>query len=445
LVKLGTPTNIQLNITMGPQFSILVPTRQRPDTLASTLATLVTQAGDDYEIVVADNFGDAEVAKVIAEAQRASTSIKHVRSSRVLPMAENWENGLAACSGAFVTVLGDDDGFMPSTLATARKLLTSSGTKVLSWNVHTYWWPNTIAYWNANRLYVSFANSVEWRHSRSVLLAFFRDELTFGALPTIYSAFVHRDIINTARNKYGRYFVAPELSPDVTSAIINLIQTERFLHSNHALAVRGNSKNSTGTAHWARAFGKEQRETYLKEENRKLEELSHPNLIPSPNLGFAIANLKLFLKELLFSDDRDIEVDRITVVKSAIANLNFEPESYDDNLADALQLADKLGFNVDPNTIPPKLPLTTRDRYQGAGYNQRSELSICVNCDQAKIFNVAEAACIAEAISSPPTLTISGPIVANATTGYVEKRVNRNSLCPCGSGKRYKLCHGRSG
>ena len=38
---------------MDPKFSILVPTRQRPDTLLATLATLIWHPGDDYEIVVA--------------------------------------------------------------------------------------------------------------------------------------------------------------------------------------------------------------------------------------------------------------------------------------------------------------------------------------------------------------------------------------------------------
>ena len=51
---------------MDPKFSILVPTRQRPDTLLATLATLIWQPGEDYEIVVADNFGDEDVAAVIA-------------------------------------------------------------------------------------------------------------------------------------------------------------------------------------------------------------------------------------------------------------------------------------------------------------------------------------------------------------------------------------------
>jgi len=42
-----------------------------------------------------------------------------LRSGEVLPIADNWERGLAACVGGYVTILGDDDGFLPSTLAMA--------------------------------------------------------------------------------------------------------------------------------------------------------------------------------------------------------------------------------------------------------------------------------------------------------------------------------------
>jgi len=121
---------------MDLQFSILVPTRQRPDTLLATLATLVWQTGDDYEIVVADNCGDEEVAAVVNAVQQRHPRVKHIRSDRVIPMAENWERGLAACTGEYVSVLGDDDGFLPSTLDAVRALVAATQARLISWSDH---------------------------------------------------------------------------------------------------------------------------------------------------------------------------------------------------------------------------------------------------------------------------------------------------------------------
>jgi glycosyltransferase involved in cell wall biosynthesis len=426
-----------------PQFSILVPTRQRPDTLGFTLATLVAQPGDDYEIVVADNFGDAEVARVITEAQKLCPRLRHVRSDRILPMGENWEFGLSACAGKFVTILGDDDGFMPSTLQIARELLKASHATLLNWATHTYWWPDTIAHWNANRLYASVAkNSVEWRSSAQVLSGFFRDEQAFSELPMIYSAFVDRDIVAKVRDRFGGYFVSPQLPPDVASGIVNLMYSERYVHSNRPLAIRGNSKRSNGTAHWARAYGKEQRETYFRDEGKTLDALIHPSLIPSPNLEFCIANIKLHLKDVLFQDRSDIQIDLVALVKSTIRNLNHEPESYEENLADALRLADKIGYRVDRGLIPARQQPTARPRVQGPVGDAKSGLGIAVNCDQAGIFDVAAAARLAEAVSPPQSLMVGLPRLMSPEFSEGQKRTSRNELCSCGSGKKYKYCHG---
>jgi glycosyltransferase involved in cell wall biosynthesis len=392
---------------MDLRFSILVPTRQRPDTLPATLATLVEQPGDDYEIVVADNFGDEEVARVIAAAQQANPRVKHIRTDRVLPMAQNWERGLAACTGEYVSVLGDDDGFLPTTLDEVRNLISLSNAKVIAWNVHAYWWPDTIAHWHRNRLYVFLGNNeVGWRESRPALVEVYRDVVAFGDLPTIYSGFVHRDVINRVISKFGAYFVPADMSPDVSSGIINLTHTGRYLHSGRPLAIRGASKRSNGTSFWARSLGKEQQKIYQSEEGKTLEQLFHPSMNASPNVGFGIAMTKLHLKDLLFPHDDELRIDLIALVKYTIATLNGEPEAYDDNLADALQLAERIGFAVDRRTIPVKTP-SVRNKMQGPFEHANSNLNIAVNCDLANVFDVAGAARLAAAMSSAPNVRLS--------------------------------------
>jgi glycosyltransferase involved in cell wall biosynthesis len=383
---------------MAPQFSILVPTRQRPDTLLATLATLIWHPGDDYEIVVADNFGDDDVAAVIDAAQQRHPRIKHIRSDRVLPMSENWERGLAACSGEYVSVLGDDDGFLPSTLDAVRKLIAITQARVISWETHTYWWPDTIVYWNRNKLYVSLGNlDVAWIQSRPALIETYRNAVSFGQLPMIYNAFVHRDVINSVIDRFGAYFVPTFASPDVASGIINLAHTSRYLHSFRPLAVRGNSRRSTGSSFLVRSRGTEQQNTYLKEEGRTIEQLIHPSMPASKSIGFGIASLKLHVKDLLFPHDNELQVDLRTVVQHMISTLNDDAESYDDNLADAFRLAERIGFTVDPSTIPAKRHAAPRP-LQGSRVSGLN-VSIGINCDMANVFDVAGAARLAEALS----------------------------------------------
>jgi len=393
---------------MDPQFSILVPTRQRPDTLLATLATLIWHPGDDYEIVVADNFGDEDVAAVIDAAQQRHPRIKHIRSDRVLPMSENWERGLAACSGEYISVLGDDDAFLPSTLDVVRKLIAISQARVISWETHTYWWPDTIVHWNRNKLYVSLGNlDVAWIQSRPALVNTYRNSVSFGRLPMIYNGFVHRDVINSVIDRFGAYFVPAFAPPDVTSGIINLAHTSRYLHSARPLAVRGNSRRSTGSSFLVRSRGTEQQNTYLREEGKTIEQLIHPSMPASRNIGFCIASLKLHLKDLLFPHDDELQIDLRTVVQYTISTLNDDAESYTDNLADALHLAERIGFTVDPRTIPAKSHAAPKP-LQGSKVSG-SHVALGVNCDMASIFDVAGAARLAEAMSSELDVRVVQP------------------------------------
>ena len=84
------------------------PTRQRHDTLKYAMETVLAQEFDDFELVVMDNFGNPETAKVVDSF--GSAKVVYRRSDEVLAMSDNRERGLAACAGEYVTVIGDDDG-----------------------------------------------------------------------------------------------------------------------------------------------------------------------------------------------------------------------------------------------------------------------------------------------------------------------------------------------
>jgi glycosyltransferase involved in cell wall biosynthesis len=382
-----------------PRFSILIPTRDRPATFRHTLATVVAQNGDDYEIVVADNCSGPETRRIVEEAD--ARNIRYTRSDEILPMAINWERGLQLCRGEYVTVLGDDDGFLPSTLDLARRAITASQCELISWHPHTYWWPDTIVFWTRNTLIVELAEDAMWLNSRPVLEDFYRGELGFGMLPMIYSAFFHRGIIEEAVRRYDGFFVPPDTAPDVASGILGLHLTERYIHSNRALTIRGNSGRSNGTAQWARSLGAKQREVYFREERVGLKGIIHEALVPSPNLTIVIASAKLKCREKYFPSDPALQIDLGRVLHEMIGMLNYEPEAYEDNLADIHALAAKLRIRLSPDDIPAKIE---KRRVPGWGPHRTPEGAvprIVVNCDIAGAHNIAEASRIADAMMPP--------------------------------------------
>jgi Glycosyl transferase family 2 len=388
----------------NPQFSILIPTRDRAMTLRHALETVADQDGS-WEIVVADNASGPGVRQVVAELAARRPNIRYLRSDTLLPMAENWERGLAACTGEYVTVLGDDDGLVPSALQCCAKLVAATQCEVVSWALHTYWWPDTIVYWQANRLYVTLAaNRAAVHDSRAVLKAFYADQLGFSALPMIYNAFVHRRVIEAAIAARGRYFYPLEMAPDIASGIVNLLAVDKFVLSDRPLGVRGNSRNSTGTAQWARHLGAERRAAYRREEGNTIEETTHPDLIASPNLNLVVANVKLQCKRHFFPDDAELNVDPRQVLTQLVDQLNAEPEAYEENLADARALAAKLGVDIE-GRLPAMKPVIRR-LFQGP-YGQSNYTGVCVNGDLAGISHIADACRLADAMNPPAELFLA--------------------------------------
>jgi len=383
----------------APRFSILVPTRDRPATLRHTLATVAAQPGNDYEIVVADNCGGPET-RAIVEALEAP-AVRYLRSDEILPMAENWERGLAQCSGEYVTVLGDDDGLVPSTLALARRLIDTTRSELISWSPHIYWWPDTIVPWLRNLLIVSPEDGATQYESREVLEAFYRGAVGFSFIPMIYCAFFHRRLIDEARLRHGGFFVPKDTAPDISSGILGLHLTQTFILSKRPLSIRGNSGKSNGTAQWARSLGADQREIYFREERIGLQGMIHPALVPSPNLHIIVASAKLKCREAYFPEDDALSVDLADVLRTMVANLNFEPEAYKDNLRDVEALADKLGVELDAMDIPPREAIERR-RSWGPTVNQDNSLAkLRVNCDLAGVHHVADAARLVDALLPP--------------------------------------------
>lgn len=390
-----------------PKFSVLIPTRDRPATFRHTLATVASQPGDDYEIVVADNCSGPETRRIVEELD--APKIRYLRSDEILPMAENWERGLSLCSGEYVTVLGDDDGFLPSTLQMARRLIAAIEPEIVSWSPHTYWWPDTIVPWCRNMLIVNVGNSAMIVESRNVLKRFYQDTLSFGSIPMIYSAFFHRGVIEEARRRFDGFFVPRDTAPDISSGILGLYITEKYVISTRPLSIRGNSGKSNGTAQWARSLGAQQREIYFREERASLRQIIHGSLVPSPNLHIIVASAKLKCKDVYFPSDATLSVDLQGVLRAMVANLNFEPEAYEENLEDAVALAAKLSVKLNLSEVPPKQAKDRRP-YWGPIVNQDKSISeLHVNCSLAGVHDIAAAAQLTESLLPPAARYLDQP------------------------------------
>jgi glycosyltransferase involved in cell wall biosynthesis len=103
------------------RFSILLPTRNRLELLKYAVQSVFDQDYQDWEIVVADNASEDDVAGYVRELNDAR--LKYLRSDELLPVTDNWNRALDGCKGDYFIMLGDDDCLLGGCLSIAAGLL----------------------------------------------------------------------------------------------------------------------------------------------------------------------------------------------------------------------------------------------------------------------------------------------------------------------------------
>src|SRR5579872_821346 len=177
-----------------PRFSIIIPTRQRADTLPFAIETALAQTHPDFEVVVQNNGHDQATNDCVAKF--ASPRIVLSKSADILPMADNWEAALAASSGEYIAFIGDDDGIMPDACAICDELMPSRpASGALHWIPHYYDWPSSLRVAARNRLVVNLPGPQAGRivYSHELLRHLYDGTIGWTDMPLIYNgAFVRR-------------------------------------------------------------------------------------------------------------------------------------------------------------------------------------------------------------------------------------------------------------
>src|SRR5262245_20675383 len=103
------------------RFSVVIPTRERAETLRHALRTCLNRKFDDYEVIVSDNDSAPPMRAVVDEV--AGPKVRYVRTPDALAMSSNWDFALSHARGEFVVLIGDDDGLLPHALAELDKII----------------------------------------------------------------------------------------------------------------------------------------------------------------------------------------------------------------------------------------------------------------------------------------------------------------------------------
>jgi glycosyltransferase involved in cell wall biosynthesis len=299
----------------APRFSVVVPTRDRADTLRVALATCLDQDFDDYEVIVFDNASGPATRAVVDEA--ASPRIAYHRSETPLAMSDSWERAVGHARGDYVTVVGDDDALMPFALRELSGLIDRYGRpKAVHWDRAVYGWPTIKPETEANFLMLPLTRTVRSVPSRDQLARAARYEVNAATLPMIYTSVIRSDVIARHRQLVGRVF--PTVYPDTYSGFAFAFLADPYLSVGVPMGVAGLSANSNGVATFfhgdqspiAREFRELNREAGLRH---------HPTVPPLNLDPIHTDDSFQHARDRLFPGDEELVLDRRRMVERYLA------------------------------------------------------------------------------------------------------------------------------
>jgi glycosyltransferase involved in cell wall biosynthesis len=232
------------------RFSVVVPTRDRPDLLEFCLESLAAQTFDDAEVVVSDNPTHSPARDVFE--RWAGPGWRYVRPEQAVPMHENFERGCAEASGDYVAVVIDKTVLHPSALAVAdHALQVEPSAEIVTWWNEGYdpvdeahnlaggrFHPTarTVSptlYDPAAALSARFANA---KRRGAELVHYFRGKIVFGAFA--------QTLLDRIRDQTGRVFYP--LAPDYTSMVPACVLAKGAIDVGRPLLLSYNSARSNG-------------------------------------------------------------------------------------------------------------------------------------------------------------------------------------------------------
>lgn len=304
---------------MTTRFTVIIPTRERCDTLEWALKTCVTQDYDNFEIIVSDNASTDKTKEVVHSF--SDPRIRYLNTGRRVSMSENFEFALSHATEGFIGFIGDDDGLLPNALKNLAPIIEENKCQAIIWPQQIYYWPTFFRPQLANTLSMNLFqyDAPQEVKSEPMLQQLATFKIHYNLLPSFYFGFVHHDVIKTIMNRSGTFFHS--IIPDIYSAVAIACVLDSYHISSRAFSLAGQSKHSNGASQLSGQGMEAAR--FVRENTIPF----HNDLVEAPSVAILIAESLLQVREHL-GCKTGLTFDMRNVIKAALTeqNLLFNPD-----------------------------------------------------------------------------------------------------------------------
>jgi glycosyltransferase involved in cell wall biosynthesis len=333
------------------KFTVIIPTRERADTLQWALKTCATQDYENLEIIVSDNFSNDNTREVVEAYQ--DKRIRYINTGKRVSMSSNWEFALSHVAidpQRYVTFVGDDDGLVPNALLDINELIKKlDDVDAIAWRKAQYTWKSSMVY--PNTLMVPLEKGLNRLNTKSTLQKILNfdpfEGLPYEDLPCLYNAFVKMTKIEEVKKKSGKFFNS--MIPDVYSAIALSSVIDFHYLSNQPYSISGTSKHSNGTSLSAGNSSNE-KQAALKSMS-EVDIPFHTDLIMCPSVPIYIVESVFQVRDHL---GFDLKVNLEKMIERSLQQSKYSRPSKRKEIVDALNIIAEM-LHIDKNTYIDEL------------------------------------------------------------------------------------------
>lgn len=218
---------------------MIIPTRERAETLAYTIKTALNQASKDYEILISDNFSQDNTHEIVSNF--CDDRIRYVNPGSRLSMTDHWNFAVGHAKGEYIIIIGDDDALMPGAIDRFIQATGAHSSNVYSWPTHVYFWPMGNAGAKIHHLAVkSPISTLDLKEKITFVTKY--GLCNYLPLPHLYHSAVHRSVLEKIHSHTGKYFQTS--TPDVYMSYALPVFEDVSVNLGESITVVGHSPRS---------------------------------------------------------------------------------------------------------------------------------------------------------------------------------------------------------
>ena len=277
-----------------PFFSIVIPTKNRPELLRDAIRSVLLQNFDDYELIVSDNFNDERTKKTVDEF-KDNHHLNYIRAESELNIPDHWEFATKNTKGVYTLILIDRAFLGQGALRDIHDIIIESK------EAPVFFWK--YGYFDEQKKVLRGEKEEEGAQilKSKNLLRNFGSTLDAHYLPRPHVGCYRFDIVQKIKQNIGRLYLP--FGPDYTSSLLALAYSDSVIYLPRPLVFFQGASLSSGTQAQVSVV------SYLKSLN-----LSDPYKyvpIKAPINTNLIFNDFLKIRSLAGDNFKDIDIDWI--------------------------------------------------------------------------------------------------------------------------------------